>query len=462
MTQPIPLINIDPHAEPNLTIDATQHNPAVRLFKGRYQRWRRAISAPLVLLFTLAPWLTINQAPLLHMDLETRQLHLLGMTFWPDDLLILLWLAMARAFALFAVATFAGRLWCGFACPQTIWSMMFIWVEENIEGSRNQRLKAKQQRVKLGARTLAKHLIWLAISFITGFTFVAFFTTGEGLINQLATFNVSIDVLFWLVFFSSLTYINGGWLREQVCLHMCPYSRFQSVMMDNKSLRVTYDSQRGEPRNKASKGYSATEPKGDCIDCTLCVQVCPVGIDIRQGMQYACIDCGACIDACDSIMKQIDKPTGLIAFSNGLPRHWKSLILNRPRLYGYLILALLSAFAFSVQVLLKDTLEVHIEKDRGRLFHYNSDGDVINHYKIKLLNKLDVADDISLTLTHPSLKLSTRIDTEFHLPPRKDFTRTIQLTCHAPCSISGKTDIQFQFTSANQAELTKHSTFFSP
>lgn len=466
MNSKIPVVHLDEPENSNLIIDATQHNPAVRLAKGTFQRWRRGISGPLILLFLLAPWLTINDAPWLQMDLESRQLHLMGLTFWPDDFLMLLWLAMASAFALFAVATFAGRLWCGFACPQTVWTMMFIWVEEKIEGSRNQRLKAQNSKNKSYIKTLAKHSIWLTISLLTGFTFVAFFESGEGLFKQLVTLNMSLEVGFWLLFFSGLTYINGGWLREQVCLHMCPYSRFQSVMLDEKSLKVSYDNHRGEPRLEKQKNASAhtnnISNSGDCIDCTLCVQVCPVGIDIRQGLQYACIDCGACIDACDEIMKKINKPTGLIRFTNHTTQNWKQLFSNRKRLWGYLSLAIISGIAFILQASFKEALDIHITRDRGSLYFYNGDGEVSNSYLMKLHNKSNEMQTLDLSLNQAALEISSHGSYKLALEPMQKISRNIRVHCIEPCSLSGKTKISFIFSDNKGVVSSNPSRFFSP
>ena len=470
MNSKIPVVHLDEPHTSDLIIDATQHNPAVRLAKGTFQRWRRGISGPLILLFLLAPWLKINNAPWLHMDLESRQLHLMGLTFWPDDFLMLLWLAMASAFALFAVATFAGRLWCGFACPQTIWTMMFIWVEEKIEGSRNQRLKAQNGKNKSYIKTLAKHLAWLTISLLTGFTFVAFFESGEGLFKQIITLNISIEVGFWLLFFTALTYINGGWLREQVCLHMCPYSRFQSVMLDEKSLKVSYDTHRGEPRLEKQKNASAhtnnISNSGDCIDCTLCVQVCPVGIDIRQGLQYACIDCGACIDACDEIMKKINKPTGLIRFTNHKTQSWKALFTDRKRLWGYSTLAVLSGAAFILQATFKETLDIHMIRDRGSLYFYNDQGEISNSYILKLHNKSNEPQQLILSLGQDMLEFSRAESSVISVPPLQQISRQVRVHCPTPCGLpnqgSGRTPIQFHFEMNGDIVETKPSSFFAP
>lgn len=474
----IPLKNIEPSFYPpnEAMVNATLHNAAIRLAKGTYQKIRRWTAGPLIALFVLAPWLTMNTNPILQMDLESRQLHLFGINFWPDDLLILTWVAMASAFALFAVANFAGRLWCGFTCPQTVWSMMFVWVEEKIEGSRNQRLKHKQADFDLMrfSKRILKHTIWIVLSFITGFTFVAFFETGPVLFQSLIRFELQSDVAFWLVFFTSLTYVNAGWLREQVCLHMCPYARFQSVMLDKKSLKVSYDVERGEPRKshlsndskKVNNHTKTNEQKtGDCVDCQLCVQVCPVGIDIRQGMQYACIDCGACIDACDDIMTKIHKPKGLIRFSNEQKQHWSELFKNRTRLFGYSGLTVIALLGFVFQVSYMESFDAHLNRDRGQLFFYGNDGHIKNAYTLKIHNKTTQRQDYLLTLDDQSantLKIESDIQMSIQSGERK--TINLLLSCQSPCALPSRSNFALNVKSVKDVAQTSQaleSVFFN-
>ncbi len=471
----------DPNTHSSPVPDATQHNPAVRLAKGRYQLLRRLLCVPLIGLFLLAPWLTLNDAPLLWMDLSKRALHVVGLTLWPDDLLALTWLGFASAFGLFTVATLGGRLWCGFACPQTVWSMMFIWVEERVQGSRQQRLKAMNApwSQKPWLKIAIKHTGWLAIAFVTGFTFVAFFETGQGLAQQLISGQASVSVWFWLVFFSGLTYLNGGWLREQVCLHMCPYARFQSVMLDQKSFKVTYDVARGEPRlNKQHKQtvlepttlepktLKPTEPaqiqtQGDCVDCSLCVQVCPVGIDIRQGMQYACIDCAACIDACDAVMEKIKKPTGLIRFDMAAGESFNGttvgklvgLIKNRGKLWGYGLLTLLCVAAFATQLWLRENLDAHMTRDRGQLFFYNGNGQLANRYHLKLHNK--TREPMQLTLAVQAerpAKLVLHPSSRITLPAGDHRTLAVEVACEYPCASPSRNRIWLSITNHQTQE----------
>ena len=450
----------------DLIIDATQSNPAVRLAKGFYQKIRRVITAPLIALFVCAPWLTFDQMPLVQMDLTTRQLHLFGFNLWPDDLLVLTWLALASAFALFAVANFAGRLWCGFTCPQTVWSMMFIWVEEKIEGSRHQRLRNTKhpQTIKGVIQRIMKHIIWILLALVTGFTFVAYFETGPLLFESLINFTMQLDIIFWLIFFTLLTYINAGYLREQVCLHMCPYSRFQSVMLDSKSLKVSYDLNRGEPRkNSQIVGNTSTnKPSGDCVDCQLCVQVCPVGIDIRQGLQYACIDCGACIDACDEIMKKVNQPTGLIRFTNGSTTHWTDLLKNRNRLMAYGALTLLCCLGFVYQLGTLESFDTSINRDRGQLFFYDTNGDITNPYTIKIHNKTSSKADYKIEVTGKfSESLSPSLNAHVTISAAEMRSQNLMVTCRQPCGLPYRNQVNLKVSNGDQSKMLDF-VFFNP
>ena len=469
--QSIPLKNLEPAFYPanEALVNATLHNAAIRLVKGTYQKIRRWTAGPLILLFVLAPWLTMNANPILQMDLESRQLHLFGINFWPDDLLILTWVAMASAFALFAVANFAGRLWCGFSCPQTVWSMMFVWVEEHIEGSRNQRLKQKRSgiNIKRFSQLIAKHTVWLGLSFITGFTFVAFFETGPVLFENLVAFNLQSDVFFWVMFFTSLTYINAGWLREQVCLHMCPYARFQSVMLDSKSLKVSYDVKRGEPRKTSMQNKHNTEDEtqnntGDCVNCQLCVQVCPVGIDIRQGMQYACIDCGACIDACDDIMVKIEKPKGLIRFSNETTKNWRELFKNRKRLFGYSALTVVSILGFILQVSYMETFDAHLTRDRGQLYFYDTQGHINNAYTLKLHNKTADTQTYRLSITGEQAEtLNLVSENTINIQAGERKTTNLVISCQDPCNKTSRTAFNLAVNNEQKNRQLLDSVFFN-
>ena len=277
----------------------------VKGVRGFFDNWRIALVVFTQILFYVTPWLVWNdrQAVLLH--LVERKFYIFGLVFWPQDVIYLAALLIISAYALFLVTAIAGRLFCGYACPQTVYTQMFMWIENWIEGDRNARIKL--DKAPLDARKLrikgSKHLLWGLLSLWTGFTLVCYFTPVSELMESVRTGNLSGWETFWIFFYGGFTYLMAGFMREQVCKYMCPYARFQSVMFDPDTLIITYDPERGETRGARRKGVDARAAGlGDCVDCGLCVQVCPTGIDIRNGLQYECIGCAACVDVCDQVM----------------------------------------------------------------------------------------------------------------------------------------------------------------
>lgn len=369
-----------------------------RRISGFFQRLRRYTGLPLIIGFLLMPWLVIDGRPAMLFDLPARQFHILWMTFWPQDGMFLAWLLIIAAFSLFTITVLVGRVWCGFTCPQTVWTLMFIWAEHFCEGDRNKRIKLDQQGwgAEKVLRKGAKHLLWVAIAFITAITFVGYFTPVRelliGFIPHIAadgfvTFGISAVAAFWTLFFTVMTYMNAGWLREQVCKYMCPYARFQSVMYDTDTLAVHYDAGRGESRGprKPSDDYKA-DGKGDCIDCSWCVQVCPVDIDIRDGLQYDCINCGLCVDACNQVMDKMHYPRGLIRFTSEDELATGRTHFLRPRLFGYslAVVVMISAFVYAVGN--RQPLSIDISRDRGaKMYRINGDK-VQNVYTININN----------------------------------------------------------------------------
>ncbi|MFO1390239.1 cytochrome c oxidase accessory protein CcoG [Cellvibrio sp.] len=360
-----------------------------RRITGYFQRLRRYVSAPLMLGFLLMPWLVIDGRPAMLFDLPARQFNILWMTFSPQDGVYLAWLLIISAFLLFTVTVMVGRVWCGFTCPQTIWTQMFMWAEFLCEGDRNKRIKLDSQKLSLEKvlRKSAKHFIWVAIALVTAMTFVGYFTPIRELATGFFTFDLDLTALFWVLFFTGATYGNAGFMREQVCKYMCPYARFQSVMYDQETLAVWYNKERGEKRGprKPNEDYKA-QGLGDCIDCSWCVQVCPVNIDIREGLQAECIDCGLCIDACDSVMDKMNYPRGLISFTTEEAAAKKKVKIIRPRVlgYGFVLLAMVSVFVYSLAT--RMPLVVEVIRDRGTQMYKIVDGNVSNVYTIKIEN----------------------------------------------------------------------------
>ncbi|NBA98315.1 cytochrome c oxidase accessory protein CcoG [Pseudomonas sp. R5(2019)] len=360
-----------------------------RSFKGFFRNLRLSGAGVLLVLFFGTVWLNWGGHQAVLWDLSESKFHIFGATFWPQDFILLSALLIICAFGLFAITVFAGRVWCGYTCPQSVWTWVFMWCEKVAEGERNQRIKLAAAPWSLNKllRRSVKHTLWLAISVLTALTFVGYFTPIRPLAHELLTLQLGGVSLFWILFFTATTYINAGWLREAVCMHMCPYARFQSVMFDQDTLTIAYDPRRGEARGPRKRDVvPASQGLGDCIDCQVCVQVCPTGIDIRDGLQMECIGCAACIDACDSIMDKMGYPTGLIGYKSERTLQGGVTHLLRPRLIGYSAVLILMIGALVVALQQRPMVSVDVSKDRG-LFRENSQGQIENIYSLKVINK---------------------------------------------------------------------------
>jgi cytochrome c oxidase accessory protein FixG len=360
-----------------------------RKIEGYFQRVRLYTGWPLLLGYFLLPWLDWEGRQAVLFDLPERKFHILGLVFWPQDFPMLAFLLIIAAFSLFAVTTVAGRIWCGYTCPQTVWTSIFMWLEQKTEGSRNQRIKLDKAPWSLEklVRKVAKHGSWLFVGFATGLTFVGYFYPIKTLVPDLANLQASGWAVFWIFFFTVATYANAGWMREQVCMYMCPYARFQSVMFDQDTLIVSYDQRRGEPRGSRKRSAKLEELNlGECIDCELCSQVCPTGIDIRNGLQYECIGCALCIDACNSVMDKMQYPRGLIRYTSehelqGGTTHWL-----RPRIVGYVVVLCLMVGVFWYNILTRVPLELTAIRDRNQLYTTTDSGAIDNIYTLQLVN----------------------------------------------------------------------------
>jgi len=368
-----------------------------REIKGRYARLRWAGVWLTQIVFYGLPWLQWNGRQAVLFDLGARKFHLFGLVLWPQDFIYLAGLLIICAYGLFLVTAVAGRVWCGFACPQTVYTELFLWIERKIEGARSARIRLDRQPWTFEKiwKKGAKHAAWLAVALWTGFTFVGYFTPVHVLIGEIATFSVGAWEGFWVLFYGFATYGNAGWMREQVCKYMCPYARFQSAMFDRDTLVVTYDRKRGEPRRPGAR--MAGDKLGDCIDCTMCVQVCPTGIDIRQGLQYECIGCAACVDACNGVMDKVDKPRGLIryatenALAHGWGTHEVKRRLLRPKVLGYTAVLGLLILAMTTSLALRMPLKVDVIRDRGSMGREVEDGQIENVYRLQLMNTTEDA-----------------------------------------------------------------------
>jgi len=359
---------------------------------GRYARLRTLAAWALLGLFYCIPWFTWNARQAVLFDLPARKFYVLGLVMWPQDFIFLTGLLIIAALSLFFFTSLAGRLWCGYACPQTVWTEVFLWMERVVEGDRNERMKLDRGRwtaFKL-SRKLLKQVLWISFAAWTGFTFVGFFTPIRTLAGELFSASLGPWETFWIVFYGFATYGNAGYLREQVCKYMCPYARFQSAMFDKDTLIITYDAARGEPRGPRRRGVQpAPGTMGACVDCTWCVQVCPTGIDIRKGLQYECIACAACVDACDSIMDKMQYPRGLIRYTTEHALNHQPTRILRPRvlMYAGLLGALITAFGIALA--LREPVALDVIRDRNALYRMLDDGRVENVYDLKIMNKTE-------------------------------------------------------------------------
>ena len=369
-----------------------------RSVSGRFARWRWVMVWLTQMVFYGLPWLRWNERQAVLFDLEERHFYVFGLVLQPQDFIYLAALLVLSALGLFFVTAIAGRVWCGYACPQTVYTEIFLWVERRIEGDRSARLRldARPWGLEKLLRKTGKQVAWIAIALFTGFSFVGYFIPIHSLAEQTLALTLTPWATFWVFFYGFATYGNAGFMREQVCKYMCPYARFQSALIDMDSMVIAYDTKRGENRGARSR---KADPKalglGDCIDCTLCVQVCPTGIDIRHGLQNECIACAACIDVCDEVMDKMGYAPGLIRYSsgNGIAQGWTPAHMLRriwrPRvlIYAALLLALGSAFVWSVGH--RSDYGVAVSRDRGALARQTGNGDVENTYQLQITNSLE-------------------------------------------------------------------------
>ena len=366
-----------------------------REVQGRYASLRWLFVWATQLLFYGLPWLSWNDRQAVLFDLGARKFYIFGIVLWPQDFIYLAALLIISAYSLFLFTAVFGRVWCGFTCPQTVYTEIFMWIERKIEGNRSARMRIDRQpmSVEKFARKSAKHAVWGAVAIWTGFSFVGYFTPIHTLAGEVAALTLGPWEWFWVLFYSFATYGNAGWMREQVCKYMCPYARFQSAMFDKDSLIITYDTGRGEPRGARSKNDpDAAKHLGDCIDCSLCVQVCPTGIDIRKGLQYECIGCAACIDACNSVMDKISAPRALVRYwtDHAQTYRWSSAqILRhmvRPRVLIYSAVLLVIVSVFFGTLLTRTPVKMDVIRDRGSMGREVENGQIENVYRLQIMN----------------------------------------------------------------------------
>jgi len=422
-----------------------------RSFTGLFRTLRVAGAGLLFLAFFGTVWLNWGGRQAVLWDLAESKFHIFGATFWPQDFILLSALLIICAFGLFAITVFAGRVWCGYTCPQSSFTWLFMWCEKVTEGERNQRIKLQAAPWSLNklARRSAKHTMWLGISVLTGLTFVGYFTPIRPLAAELLTWQMGGVSLFWVLFFTGATYINAGWLREAVCMHMCPYARFQSVMFDKDTLTISYDAARGEQRGPRKRDMQPAEVGlGDCIDCQLCVQVCPTGIDIRDGLQMECIGCAACIDACDSIMDKMGYARGLVSYTSEHQLQGGKTHLLRPRLIGYSAVLLVMIAALVVALIERPMVSLDVTKDRG-MFRENSQGLIENIYSLKVINKTQQRQDYRLELVDAE-GFQLQGKTQVSLAPGEIVDVPVSVALLADTPASSSQAIRFKVTDVDE------------
>ncbi|OEZ61318.1 cytochrome c oxidase accessory protein CcoG [Duganella sp. HH105] len=436
---------------------------------GRYARLRWLCLWLTQLAFYCTPWMQWNGRQALLFDLAARKFYIFGLVLWPQDFIYLAALLIICAYLLFLATAVAGRVWCGFACPQTVYTEIFLWIERKIEGKRSARMALDRQPMsaaKFGKKS-AKHLAWGAVALWTGFTFVGYFTPIKLLGNEVLTLSFGPWEWFWVVFYSLATYGNAGWLREQVCKYMCPYARFQSSMFDRDTLIITYDGERGEPRAPLNKRDEVNG--GSCIDCSLCVQVCPTGIDIRKGLQYECIGCAACVDACNGVMDKIGQPRGLIRYSTerALLMHYTPTEIRqrtlRPRVKIYAGILALIVVAVGAALWLRTPLKLDVIRDRGAMGREVEEGMIENVYRLQIMNTTEQAHTYRIRVGGlPTLSQVTPEEVRVEGTETKAYP--IRLRTEHGAGQPGSNKIEIELTAVDQPSLhvKEHAVFFVP
>jgi cytochrome c oxidase accessory protein FixG len=388
-----------------------------RSVSGVFRQWRWLLVWLTQIFFYGMPWIQWGQRQALLFDLEAKRFYIFGLVLYPQDLIYLTALLIISALSLFLFTAVAGRLWCGYACPQTVYTEMFVWIESKIEGDRAARMRLDNGPMSSNKiiKKVSKHGAWIALSLWTGFTFVGYFTPIRVLMGEFTSQMMGAWEMFWVLFYGFATYGNAGFMREQVCKYMCPYARFQSAMFDADTLIVTYDEMRGEPRGGRSRNADATKLSlGSCVDCSLCVQVCPTGIDIRKGLQYECIGCGACADVCDDVMDKMGYARGLVKYStqNAITKNWsKSEIIRRvlrPRVMVYSMILLVLCASLIASLSLRSSFRVDVVRDRGVMARLVDGGLLENVYRLQIMNATESAQHYQISATGiDGLKIET-------------------------------------------------------
>ncbi len=442
-----------------------------RSVSGRFTTWRWVMVALTQLVFYGLPWLQWGERQAVLFDLAARRFYIFGLVLYPQDFIYLTGLLVISALSLFLFTAVAGRLWCGYACPQTVYTEIFLWFEKLAEGDRTARMRrdAGPWTTDKVLRKLTKQVLWVGVALWTGFTFVGYFTPILELAVEVLRASLGPWELFWILFYGLATYGNAGFLREKVCLHMCPYARFQSAMFDRDTLIVTYDQARGEPRGSRSKKADPTQlGLGACVDCSLCVQVCPTGIDIRKGLQYECIGCGACADVCDSVMDKVGYARGLVKYStqNAVSQNWSSTQIwahvLRPRVLVYSAILIAVVVSMIVSLSVRTPFRVDVVRDRAVLARLVEGGRIENVFRLQIMNATEAAQQFEITAVGLD---GLQVVGQHQVDVASTQSRWVVVSVQAPydAGAPGAHPIEFHITRMNGGEqLREKSVFIVP
>lgn len=466
----IPIIPIEPE-EKEIALFEERKKIYPRHQTGWFASWRWVLVAFTQLLFYGTAWLNWNERQAVLFDLVTRKFYIFGFVFWPQDFIYLSVLLVISALSLFLFTAVAGRVFCGYACPQSVYTQIFLWIEYKVEGDRNARMKldASPLTTRKFSLKFLKHFIWLAVSLWTGFTFVGYFTPIRDLSVEILNFTLGPWEIFWLLFYGFATYGNAGWMREQVCKYMCPYARFQSAMFDKDTLIVTYDKDRGDPRGSRNKkvDYKA-QGLGSCVDCGICVQVCPMGIDIRNGLQYECIACGLCADSCNQVMDKMGYERGLIRYTteHALARKldkkamWQRVFRLRTLIYSGILLLIIILAAISLY--LHIPLKVDVLRDRG-MPKITETGAIENVYRLQVMNTKEQKQHYTVKVTGAAgAELLMNEEIEVNAATTKAFPVRVRIPASSVQTGSNRIRFEIQDTDEPSIKVSEKAVFIVP
>ena len=449
-------VKLDPPTELPTSLYEKSEKIYPREVHGLFAFMRSSMVVFLLGLFYVMPWVSWGDRPAVLFDLPARKFYIFWWTLWPQDFLYLTFLLMLAALALFFFTTLAGRLWCGYACPQTVWTELFMWIERKVEGNRGRQMKLDKSPLSWHKFRIkaTKHTLWILLALFTGFSFVAYFTPAHTLLSKVGTTSLGPWETFWILFYGFATYGNAGWMREQVCKYMCPYARFQSAMFDRDTLIIAYDEERGEPRGsrRADSDHKAAG-LGDCINCSMCVQVCPTGIDIRNGLQYECIGCSACIDVCNDVMDKMGYEKNLIRYTTQNTIDGKPSRIIRPRIiiYATIILSLMALFGYSLFT--RSPIGLDIIRDRNQLYR-EVEGKIENVYTLRLINMDDEAHVYDISVSGlPELEMSVELS-NVQAPAGQVLSVPVRVQAEEHNLTERSSTIEFTIVAQDDASLT--------